>query len=102
MRPMTSPIAELERRIRSAISDASIEHISMQAPDRADALEVRQRGRLISILWTPTDALCITEVSDDSVFDDTPDYAGVSVYEALQLVEFLLSNVAFKDVDREV
>src|ERR1700760_2277485 len=98
---MTSPLAELERLIPSTMPDVRVEHIPMKDPAQADALDVRHRDRLITILWTATDGICITEVSDDSAFDDIPDYAGVSVGEAVQLVEFLLATVQFKDVSSD-
>ncbi len=89
---MNSPLVDLERRMRVALPNAIILRQQFAAADRIAAFEVRQGERLITVMWTPADGLCITEVRDDSGFDDTPDYSSVSEPEALELVQFLLGS----------
>jgi hypothetical protein len=62
----------------------------MKVPERTDVLDLRKGDRLITVLWTEDDGLCVTEVNDDSVFDDEPGYVVHSVDEALQILVFLL------------
>lgn len=75
---MKNPLHDLEQRARVALSDV-VEHLRMKAPDHADALDLREGGRLINVLWTLADGICITEVTDDSVLDDEPGYVVHSV-----------------------
>lgn len=87
---MKNPLPDLEHRARVALPDVAVEHLPMTAPERTDALDLRKGDRLITVLWTVADGICITEVSDDSVLDDEPSYVVHSVEDALQIVIFLL------------
>lgn len=96
---MNHLLADLEARTRAAFPEVSIQHIRMRAPDRVDAFDLRQGDRLITVLWTTADGICITEIDEDSAFDDAPDYALRSADEALQVLGFLLGNSVLNDVD---
>jgi hypothetical protein len=96
---MKNPLADLEDRTRVALPGVSITRARLTAPERVDALDVRRGDRLITVLWTVDEGLCVTEVHDDSVFDDRPDYVVSSVDEALQSLLFLLGPEVLYDTD---
>jgi hypothetical protein len=96
---MNNPLADLEHRTRVAFPGVFIERARMTAPERVDAFDVRQGDRLIAVLWAVDDGFSITEVNDDSVLDDSPDFVVGSVDEALQSLMFLLGAVELRDTD---
>jgi len=96
---MNNPLADLEERTRAAFPAVSVEHHPTRAPERFGIIDIRQGDRLIAVMWTPDDGICITEVDDDGVFDDTPDFVVRPVDEALQVLTFLLGAADLNDVD---
>jgi hypothetical protein len=96
---MNHLLADLEARTHVAFPEISIERIRTRAPERVDAFDIRQGDRLITVLWTTDDGICVTEIDDESVFDDAPGYVLRSVDEALQVLGFLLGRSELSDVD---
>jgi hypothetical protein len=96
---MTNPLADLEARMRIVFPKAFIEHPSMKYPERVDMLDIRSADRLIAMMWTPADGICITEVDDNSVFDSAPDFVVNTADEALQVLKFLMSAGTLHDAD---
>lgn len=96
---MNNPLSDLEERTRVALPEVIVERRRTRAPERVGFLDIRRADRLIVVMWTAEDGLCIAEVDDDSVFGDVPDYVVGTVDEALQILTFLLGATDLKDVD---
>jgi hypothetical protein len=96
---MSNPLSDLEERTRVAFPDVSIDSAPMRAPEQVGFLDIRRARRLIVVMWTADDGFCISEVDDDSVYGDEPDFVVGSVDEALQILTFLLDATDLKDVD---
>jgi hypothetical protein len=100
---MNNPLSDLEERTRVALPEVTVERRRTRAPERVGFLDIRRVDRLIDrlivVMWTAEDGLCIAEVDDASVFGDVPDYVVGTVDEALQILMFLLGATDLKDVD---
>src|SRR5678815_1168558 len=96
---MKNPLPDLEQRARVALPDVAIEHLPLKEPGCSDAIDLRKDDRLITVLWTVSDGICVTEVNEDSVFDDEPGYVLHSVEDALQVLTFLLGAAMGTDLD---